>query len=220
MVVDATCRYFQLGTLSEDTKVIWFVFHGYGMSAKSFLENFADFDNGYTVVISPEGPHRFYGGEQDGKQVVGNWMTREVRDADIETQQNFLNKILDTVLNSVARTGVKIGVLGFSQGSPAAFRWVSQLSTGVDMCISWGSDIARDVITDVKKLHKINLCNIQLVVGDRDKYISDERLNEELIELHDMGVQYDFHSFKGGHRLDDKTIRYFFGRLEGMNQEF
>ena len=38
--ISKKARYFQLGKISEQTKTIWFVFHGYGMLSKYFIKKF------------------------------------------------------------------------------------------------------------------------------------------------------------------------------------
>jgi hypothetical protein len=57
-----TARYYQLGTISTDTRRIWFVCHGYGQLAAYFIRHFAHLTaaDPYLVVIAPEGLSRFY----------------------------------------------------------------------------------------------------------------------------------------------------------------
>ena len=38
--ISKKARYFQLGKISEQTKTIWFVFHGYGMLSQYFIKKF------------------------------------------------------------------------------------------------------------------------------------------------------------------------------------
>ena len=38
--VSKTARYFQAGSISNKTKNVWFVFHGYGMLSEFFIKKF------------------------------------------------------------------------------------------------------------------------------------------------------------------------------------
>ena len=216
---NTTGRYYQEGVISIDTKAIWFVFHGYGMLAKDFIKNFDCIADSSTVIIAPEGFHRFYNRSTRG-EISANWMTSDLREKDIENNVNFLNGVLEDMYKSELPKNIQIGVLGFSQGSPTAFRWASQLKEKIRIIISWGSDIPVDVYSDNKLLNKINSSNIKLVIGTKDEYISEEKIDETILELHDQGVNFDFHTFSGGHELHPDTIRYFHARLMDDNLEY
>ena len=40
--VSKTARYFQAGSISNKTKNVWFVFHGYGMLSEFFIKKFVN----------------------------------------------------------------------------------------------------------------------------------------------------------------------------------
>ncbi|WP_261990367.1 hypothetical protein [Hymenobacter sp. BT188] len=61
LTVARTARYYQLGELTERTRHIWFVCHGYGQLAAYFIRHFAVLTEANdTVIIAPEGLSRFY----------------------------------------------------------------------------------------------------------------------------------------------------------------
>jgi len=50
--ISKKARYFQLGKISEQTKTIWFVFHGYGMLSQYFIKKFKNLENNQTYILS------------------------------------------------------------------------------------------------------------------------------------------------------------------------
>ena len=85
-------RYFQLGKISEQTKTIWFVFHGYGMLSQYFIKKFKNLENNQTVIISPEALSRFYIGK-NYERVGASWMTKLDREQEISDNILFLDKL-------------------------------------------------------------------------------------------------------------------------------
>lgn len=217
--VQTTARYFTLGDISKKVKAVWFVFHGYGMRAEKFIENFDCINDSQTLIVAPEGMHRYYGRGTSG-EIKANWMTSDLREFDIENNTAYLNSVHSEIIQKGLSENVQIGVLGFSQGGPTSFRWASQLKFDIGILVAWGSDIPKDVYLDNKKRQKINQSNIKLVVGSKDEYISSDRLDEVIIELHDEGVDFDFHSFEGKHELHEDSIRYFHARLMDDHLEY
>ena len=77
-----TARYFVLGNPGAQTKVIWFVLHGYGQLAERFISKFQSLVDDYTVVVAPEALHRFYATGNSGR-IGASGMTKEDRENDI-----------------------------------------------------------------------------------------------------------------------------------------
>lgn len=212
-------RYFVKGELNKENKSIWFVFHGYGMKAERFIEEFDCIDDEQTLIVAPEGLHRFYARGTRG-EVGSSWMTKELREYDIQNNIQYLNFVLQEVKQFNLSENYKIGVLGFSQGAPTAIRWIAHLEEKVSEIVIWGSDLPSDIIDNVPKLKKVNTCNIKLVVGSDDQYISSDQVDDMIIDLHDKGVAFDFHSFEGRHELHEESIRYFHARLVDEQLEY
>ena len=210
--ISTTARFYLSNEVSKDIKVVWFVFHGYGMQAKNFIADFDSIFDKNTLVVAPEGIHRFYrrGTRND---ISANWMTSDLRTSDIKNNIAYLNTVLRKLEEDGLPEDVKIGVIGFSQGGPTSFRWVAQLERAVEMVIAWGTDLPLDVIEQPQSLRKINESNIKLVIGSDDEYISSDKVDDFIIEYSDKGVEFDFHTFEGGHSLHEDTIRYFQVRM-------
>ena len=60
LTVSKTARYYTLGALSEQTKEIWFVIHGWAQLAGPYLNEFAAMDDGSRFFIAPEALNKFY----------------------------------------------------------------------------------------------------------------------------------------------------------------
>jgi len=116
-----TARYYTLGALSEKTRTVWFVCHGYGQLANYFLRNFKSLENEKTFIISPEGFHRYYLNGFSGR-VGASWMTKEDRLNDIADYVAYLDQLYHKVFSSVNRNNLKVNLLGFSQGGATATR--------------------------------------------------------------------------------------------------
>lgn len=217
--INSTGRFYSSKPISNQIKAVWFVFHGYGMRADEFIKDFDVINDEETLIIAVEGFHRFYKRSTRG-EIGANWMTSDLREDDINNIVTYLNRVWEYLIEEGLNPEVRLGVLGFSQGCPAAFRWSALLKRKVDILVAWGSDIPKDVYSDVNKLRKVNESKIQLVVGDSDEYISSDQVDDLIISLHDVGVQYDFHTFNGGHQIDQVLVRYFHARLMDDNLEY
>lgn len=217
--VQTTGRYQVLGNLSRNTRGVWFVFHGYGMRSEDFVKSFACIEDEQTVIVAPEGLHRFYSKSTRGS-VAANWMTKELRESDITNNVSFLNHVLEELYNDGMPENVKLGVLGFSQGGPTCMRWASQLERDVNEMVIWGSDLPLDVVNDIHKLKKVNQSNLKIMVGSDDQYISTGKVDGLIMEMHDKGVDFDFHTFDGKHELHEDSIRYFHARLMDDKTEY
>jgi len=219
ITVETTARYYCVGNISSKIRAVWFVFHGYGMKAKQFVENFSCIADSQTLIVAPEGVHRYYGRGTQG-EIRANWMTSDLREFDIENNNNYLNSVMEELISKGITESVQIGVLGFSQGGPTALRWVGQLERNIGIVVAWGTDFPKEVYTDGKTRLKINQSNTKLVIGNEDEYISSDKVDEIILELHDNGIDFDFHTFEGKHELHSDTIRYFHSRLMDDNLEY
>lgn len=201
LAVARTARYYQLGTLSAQTKRVWFVCHGYGQLAAYFIRHFAflaDSDP-TTVVVAPEGLSRFYL-RGNGGRVGASWMTSDDRLHEINDHVHFLNQLADKIL-SICPPAVRITVLGFSQGTATVSRWLTRASFRPAQLILWAGGFPEDLEPGaaMKLLQGLTLT---LVVGTEDEYISAsqmEQLREQLLRL---GATPALVSFAGKHELN------------------
>jgi hypothetical protein len=60
IITQKTARVFTYGQLTEKTKLVWIVTHGYGFLAEFFIKKFEELNPDENFVIVPEALNRFY----------------------------------------------------------------------------------------------------------------------------------------------------------------
>lgn len=196
LVVQRTARYFSLGgdASHHDTLI---VLHGYGMHAGKFIQDFEPLASPSLRIVAPEGLSRFYRRGFDG-EVIASWMTREDRLSEIADQQYFLDSLYDLL---VPGSGGKVFVLGFSQGTATATRWMAGNNRHFAGLLLWGGDYAPDadgLIHGVKRV----VC----VVGNQDAFITLPLFEERCIALENRGYEVDRQVFEGGHEIPGTVL--------------
>lgn len=190
-------------------KELWVVLHGYGQLAAEFLAGFDAIDDGTRLIIAPEALSRFYDArsamEKHAEATVGaSWMTREARDEEIADQLHWLQQAHDHY-RALVGPAAPLTVLGFSQGTAAASRWVANGAVAPVHLISWGASLAPELPLGVDSPLGRTRCTI--VIGTRDRFVPVERLTAERDRLVAAGYRGAFEQFEGGHRLDDAMLR-------------
>lgn len=201
LTVTRTARYHQLGELSAATRRVWFVCHGYGQLAAYFVRHFAflaEADSA-TVVIAPEGLSRFYLSGNDGR-VGASWMTRDDRLAEIDDHVRFLNQLADHVLDHCL-PGVRVTVLGFSQGTATVSRWLARARFRPAHLILWAGSFPEDLEASTARELLTGL-RLTLVVGTDDEYISTAQAAQLQQHIMALGATPTFLSFAGRHELN------------------
>ena len=195
-------RYCQLGTINEETKYVWFVCHGYGQLAESFIKNFEVLEDKEHCIIAPEGLSRFYLNGFVGR-VGATWMTKEDRLTDIENYINYLNAVYADTIGS--RKDLHITLLGFSQGVATISRWANQESLHFHRLVLWAGVIPPDLNVDLAH-RKLNQADTFIVYGDMDPYIKQPQLDEQNQHIADLGIHPSILVFEGLHVIDKKTL--------------
>jgi predicted esterase len=200
-------RYYKLGEVNSSTKQIWFVLHGYGQLAKYFIRKFNVLSEKNICVIAPEGLSHFYlepteKGTRKNDRVGATWMTKENRLVDIENYIQYLNSIYSTELKD---TSVPVTVLGFSQGSATASRWVLQGEVTFFRLILWAGIFPTDM--DFESGAKIlEHREVYLVYGKQDPFLTDDRFTEMQKLTQKLNVKANEITFDGTHDIDEPTL--------------
>lgn len=207
--VTRTARYQQLGELSPTTRQLWLVLHGYGQLAEYFIRHFAALhaaDPAGTVIVAPEGLSRFYLQGTAGR-VGASWMTRADRLAEIEDQASYLSQLLASLLVQCP-PGTPVTVLGFSQGTATASRWLAHCAGHwrPQHLILWAGDFPADIEAS-RAQQAVQSLPVSLICGTQDGYVSPARLHEQAEVLRQHGAQVATHSFAGGHTLYPELLR-------------
>ena len=189
-----TARVFTYGTLSEKTKLVWIVAHGYGFLAEFFIKKFEELNPEENFVIVPEALNRFYLKDMSGR-VGASWMTSEDRENEIKDYILYLDNVYETL---ISQTSAKIVGLGFSQGAATIARWAMHTHKQLNCIVFWGGSIPNDCLNDISKL---NSWHPYLLVGDSDEFITSERKEEVMKTLDNTGLTFSHIFYKGGHAI-------------------
>lgn len=197
--VPRTARYFTIGADPTLAHEIWFVLHGYGQLAGRFLRHFVSLADRQRVVVAPEGLSRFYL-EGDARDKVGaSWMTRESRLAEIDDYVHYLDVVFAEVTRDRRPSG-GIHVLGFSQGTATASRWLVQGRAHADRLILWGGEVPPDLDLE-RARQRWEGTTVLLVVGSGDQFITAKVLARDEQRLQDHRIGYRVERFEGGHEI-------------------
>ena len=203
--IQKSARYYIHGEPGPKIKNIWIACHGYGYLAGRFIEQLDCLAGEDTVIVCPEGLHRFYLNGMDGK-VGASWMTKEDREQDITDYIAYLDDLYSCLLKGLERVKLSVNVLGFSQGTATVCRWLCNRASRADNLILWGGAIPDDLdfATAVPLLNGLNL---KLVVGNRDEFIKKEDLDKHLDYLRSKTIEYELLKYDGGHTLHSPTLK-------------
>lgn len=200
ITVPKTARYFVLGEPGEHITSVWFVCHGYGQLASFFIRNFEPIQNKNTLIIAPEGLHRFYWEKFSGR-VVASWMTKEDREDDIVDYVNYLDMVYEEVMQSLPLKDVKVTVLGFSQGTATVCRWIASKKRSLDHLILWAGMLPSDI-----ELAAFTGFKIYFVAGDADEFIGKEQVAETEKLLASKKLSYEMIRYQGKHEIDEPIL--------------
>jgi predicted esterase len=208
--VPRSARYFAIGEPTPRADELWIVCHGYGQLAGPFIETFERIASPSRVIVAPEALSRFYLDPNrkpgDRNPAVGaTWMTREDRDHEIADHVRYLDLLVDHLRASMAPGGVRLRVLGFSQGVATVVRWAMRSSTRADELILWAGGFPPDVDLPAFAA-RLGSAPLTMVGGTRDQLAPWAAAEEQIRRLSAAGIGVRSLTFDGGHRLDNDTV--------------
>jgi predicted esterase len=200
-------RYYSSGEITETTKHVVFVLHGYGQLAQYFLRKFSPLEDKDVVVIAPEGLSRFYTDPLEGAgrkttRVGATWMTKENRLVDIENYVNYLDSVFSITIGG---RNIPVSILGFSQGSATASRWILSKNIHFDRLILWAGILPEDMNFEVGA-EVLKDKSVVLVYGMHDPFVTDARFTEMKALTEKLKTKVDIVTFEGGHDIEEKAL--------------
>jgi len=202
-----TSRYYTLGPDAAAARDIWFLLHGYGQLAGRFLSAFQSLDDGTRCLIAPEALSRFYLGEASGRadKVGASWMTREDRLTDIADYVRYLDALYADVMRGRA-DGEGVTVLGFSQGTATAARWLALGTARARRLILYGGEVPPDLDLAAAR-ERWERTELVLAAGSQDSYITPKILARDEERLRSHGIAFRVERFEGGHEIRGDVLR-------------
>lgn len=195
-------KFFSLNELTNKTKRIWIVFHGYGMLAEYFLKKFEILDSEENHIIAPQGLSRFYLENPRGR-VGASWMTKDDRLIEIQNQQSYLGKVMESIGNIIDK---EIIFFGFSQGTATMGRFAAFSKLPFKKMVLWAGDFPHDVEAGA----------FDFITGEEEIHYytskEDPFFKEEMIEKQDKlvkeatGIAPILHWYEGGHKVIPELV--------------
>ncbi|MDA1080608.1 MAG: hypothetical protein O2973_02865 [Gemmatimonadetes bacterium] len=187
---------------------LWYVLHGQAMRAVAFLGDCRAAEADDRLVIAPEALSRFYDGPITSRDapVAAIWMTRDEREHEISDYVAYLDTVHATILDRFGGTSPPVTILGFSQGGSTAIRWAASGHVKAAHVIVWASSMPPEI--DYAALYeKQGQPAFTYVCGTTDIYITPKVLDAQHAVLRAAGIPFRALAFKGGHRIDDDTLK-------------
>ena len=205
LTVSRTARYHTIGEWNANTRHVWFVLHGYGQLAEFFIKKFAVLNDGQTLVVAPEALSRFYLTEFAGR-VGASWMTRDDRLDEISDYLAYLNQLYDTVKGDNDPEKVQIHLLGFSQGTATAARWLANKYLKCDRFVLWSGYFANG-LADLVNYDQVKELETLVVYGTQDEYLVQVDLDKYRDDILKVIPHAQIMSFDGPHTVDVETLK-------------
>lgn len=199
-----TAPYFKTGLISEQTKKVWIIFHGYAQLVEDFQEGFSNIDLDENVLIFPQGLSKFYMKGID-KKIGASWMTANDREFDIQNYINYLDKIYQMEIQPFLKR-INLNILGFSQGVHTASRWIYQSGISYQKFIAWGAGLAHEIDKEIIKKSFSQGYNY-FVIGDKDRFISQEALEKMKDRYRIIGLDYKLIQYQGTHDIYPEVLK-------------
>lgn len=202
-------RYFKSGEITEHTKAVWFVLHGYGQLAQYFLRKFNSLTEHHICVIAPEGLSHYYledaatRSKTGSTRVGASWMTRENRLADIENYCTYLDTIFKKEIGG--NKNIPVTLLGFSQGAATVSRWALSDAIYFNRIILWAGILPPDIDFERGKEVFQNK-DVKIVYGKNDPYLNENRFGELKNLAEKLSLTADEIVFEGAHELHEPTL--------------
>lgn len=197
--------------MNEGTRHVWFVLHGYGQLAEYFIRKFEHISDGQTYIVAPEALSRFYLNGNSGR-VGASWMTREERLTEIEDYVAYLDSMYKTVFQHHSPNNVRVTVLGFSQGTATACRWITQGTLRYDRLILWAGYFANGIL-DVIDPDRLPTSDTYFVYGNEDEFLNQLDPKAYLAKLKTDLPFLKVLEYDGGHAIDAEILSKSFGPL-------
>jgi predicted esterase len=199
--VSKTAEIITSGKLSEKTKEIWIVLHGYAQLPEYFIKNFDGLANAF--IIAPSALSRAYVKGYNGR-VGAIWMTSHERADEIEDYIKYLNKIAD-YFNLSKYANTTINLLGFSQGAATAGRFAAYTNLKIDRLILWGGILP----IEIENNQRIKNMERNIVYGTQDEFIlPQEELFKATIARYSLSG-FEILRYKGKHRIPNNKFLKF-----------
>ena len=201
-----------MGSFDGPLTEVWIVCHGHGQLAARFLSRFLPLERDDRLFIAPEALSRYYltpppaAPHPAGSPVGATWMTSEDRECEIEDYVRYLDLLHDEIFSIVPRERVKLWVLGFSQGTATAARWVARGKADPDRVVLWAGLLPPEL--DAQSATSLaRRAPLTVVLGRNDEFARPELVAAQEQRLNELRIPHQTIRFDGGHEIAPDTLR-------------
>jgi len=176
-------------------------FHGYLENAETHLQELASIPGAVTwALVAVDALHAFYARSTGAGRVVRGWMTRELREASIRDNVDYVRTVLRQVRSRFGWE-LPVVVLGFSQG--ASMAWRAALLAGHEVAAAVA--LAGDIPPELADLPSATPFPERALIarGDEDEWYDDAKLGRDRALLAPRATKLDELVFPGGHVWSD-----------------
>ena len=196
-----TNTYSTLNTLTTTTKNVWLVCHGMGYLSRYFLKYFKGLNPEENYIIAPQAQSKYYI-KPNFKHVGASWLTKKNTKAETENVLNYFDAVLE---NENIPKSVNLIVFGYSQGVSIATRYLASRQLQCAKLILHSGSIPKELNIENFTFYK---GKTHLICGDKDEYITTERLQLELKRAKSLfGSHLQTHMFDGEHEVNIDIIK-------------
>ena len=204
VVYETTNSYLTLNQRSQNTKNIWFVCHGMGYLSKYFIKYFNTLNTEENYIIAPQAPSKYYLND-DFKHVGASWLTREDTQTEITNVMQYLNVV--SAAEGLQQESNPI-LFGFSQGVSIAMRWLVRTRISCSKVVLYAGSIPNEIRPEDLEFMDYNKTTVLLVYGNRDKYLTPERMENEKQKIEALfGDKAETIVFDGGHEIKPDLLQ-------------
>lgn len=196
--------YETLNPLTPNTKNIWLALHGIGYLSRYFLRSFEELDNNENYIIAPQAPSKYYL-KDDYKYVGASWLTKEDTKSEIENVMTYLDAVLE---NENIPSTKNLIAFGFSQGVSVVTRFLVQRKIVPSVIILYAGSIPNEIRKEDFDYLDGAQTKIKLVYGNRDHFLTADRLNAELEKAKYLfRGKAEIVKFDGGHEILPELLK-------------
>ncbi len=177
-------------------------FHGYAQSAEEMMEPLERMAGERdAVLVAVQGLNRFY--NVKAQKVVASWMTKQDRELAIEDNVEYVSAIVDEVRRELRGDTGPLVFVGFSQGSPMAYR--SAILSGHEChgVIVLGGDLPPELTPEQLKMVPRALIGR----GKSDEWFARAVFDENTTRLESVGCTVTAFEFDGGHEWAEEFVQ-------------
>ncbi|WP_422859736.1 alpha/beta hydrolase [Flagellimonas sp. S174] len=131
-------------------------------------------------------------------------MTKENTLVETENLMSYLEEVCQSekILNHP-----KLIVFGFSQGVSIALRWMARNQVQPHTLALYAGGIPKELKHDHFEYLDYFKINIKSIYGDKDEFLSPERLKTEKVKLDNLFQgNFELITFNGGHEIKSEII--------------